>query len=422
MLKKMDRTLRRRLTAWMLSALAALLLSSEPMKQLCSLPDSILLTRGHGTPLSLSWPLDAELSGDAAALSSMDETLKDESHVYLTGQDEGAASLTVRLLGLLPFKRIPVSVQEERVLIPGGSAVGVAIRTQGVLVVGASDLGGSSASPARMAGLLPGDLIQAVDGTAVTSARGLSGMITSDETVVLTVLRDGEILSIPLKPVADPRDGVYRLGVWVRDSTAGIGTLSFYDPETGRFAALGHAITDIDTGMVLDVQEGEIAQSRITEIHKGERGAPGELVGEFSGSATLGEIKENSVYGIYGSAYEPMGNILYPEGIPVLSRDEVHLGAAQLLTTLDETGVHAYDCEIVRLARQDSPAQRSMVIRVTDPELLEKTGGIVQGMSGSPIIQDGRLAGAVTHVYVNDPTAGYGLYVDWMIDRADRVG
>ena len=420
MLKKWTRDSRRRLTGWLLSALALLLLTSEPVNAVVSFPDSIRLMRGHSASFALPGLVRADMDGSAAVLSSSDETLSGAlASVELAGQETGVSSLTLRLMGILPFKTVPVSVADEKILIPGGSPVGVAIRTQGVLVVGVSDLGGSTISPAREAGLKSGDLIQAVDGEPVTGARHLSSLITSGEAVVLTVLRDDQSISVPLTPVVDPRDGAYRLGAWVRDSTAGVGTLSFYDPETGRFGALGHAITDIDTGMVLDVQNGEIVESRITEIHRGEVGAPGELVGRFgSGSEALGSIDINGACGIYGQAYEPMTNSLYPDGLPILSRDEVHPGHAQILTTLDDSGPAAYDCEIVKLSHQGSASQRSILLEITDPALLEKTGGIVQGMSGSPIIQDGKLVGAVTHVLVNQPDTGYGIFIENMLDAA----
>ncbi len=416
MLKNWNPDLRRRAAGWLLSALTALLLTSEPVRGFTALPDSIRLTRGSGAPISLPSLLDADVQGDAAVLSSTDESIQS---LYLSARETGSASLTVRLMGLLPLKTIPVSVEEERILIPGGTPVGVAIRTEGVLVVGASDLGGATVSPAREAGLQPGDLICEVDGVPVEGSSHLSSLIAPGRPVILTIQRSGSAFSVPLSPVLDPRDGVYRLGAWVRDSTAGVGTLSFYDPATERFGALGHAITDVDTGQVLDVRNGEIVQSCIVEIRKGEIGEPGELVGQFgSASEALGQIEINGVCGIYGSAYQPIRNPLYPNGLPIAARDEIRTGPAQILTTLNDEGVRAYDCEITKIARQSSSLQRSMMLTVTDAELLSQTGGIVQGMSGSPIIQDGKLVGAVTHVLVNDPTRGYGIFIENMLDAA----
>jgi len=419
MIKKWTPDTRRRMTGWLLSALTALLLTSEPVQEFSSLPDSLRLTRGSSASFALPSLLEADVTGDAAALSSTDQALSD-SLLELSARKEGDASLTVSLMGMLPLKTIPVTVTEEHILIPGGMPVGVAIRTQGVLVVGASDLGGAEKSPAREAGLQPGDFICEADGIPVTDAAHLSSLISSGDPVILTIRRDDRIFSLPLTPAADPRDGVYRLGAWVRDSTAGVGTLSFYDPDTHRFGALGHAVTDIDTGLVLDVQNGEIVKSSIVEIHKGEIGEPGELVGQFgSASEPMGEIDINGGCGIYGDAYLPISNPLYPDGLPIASRDEIRVGSAQLLTTLDSNSLQAYDCEITKIARQSSSLQRSMMISITDEELLAKTGGIVQGMSGSPIIQDGKLVGAVTHVLVNDPTRGYGIFIENMLEAAE---
>ncbi len=419
MLKKMDRAARRRLCGWMLSAAAALLLTSQPIRELGQLPDSLRLMRGHSTSLPLSVLLEADIDSDSAVLSGMDETLSSNA-LTLCAEETGSTSITFKLMGFLPFKTIPVSVEEEKILIPGGFPVGVAIRTQGVLIVGASDLGGSTVSPARQAGLLPGDLICEVDGTAVKNSQHLSSLLSSGKEVLLTILRGDDEFTLPLTPVLDPRDGVYRLGAWVRDSTAGIGTLSFYDPETGRYGALGHAVTDVDTGQILNVQNGEIIESRITQIHRGESGAPGELIGQFGAdSESLGSIDTNGACGIYGDAFEDMICPLYPQGLPILSGDEVQVGSAQILTTLDDSGIHAYNCEITKVSRQSGQTQRNLILRITDEELLQKTGGIVQGMSGSPIIQDGKIVGAVTHVFVNDPTSGYGIFIENMLEAAE---
>jgi len=234
--------------------------------------------------------------------------------------------------------------------------------------------------------------------------------------VTLLVERAGERAEVEIMPAIDPRDKVYRLGIWVRDSTAGIGTLTFYDPDTGFFGALGHAITDVDTGIVLPVGYGGIYQSSVVDVNKGKRGEPGELLGQFFDADTqIGEIEKNTDFGVFGTTDLPLENALYPAGLPIGTRADIHIGEAEILTTLVDGEIHAYDCEILKLNDQDTANTRSMVLQITDPELLESTGGIVQGMSGSPIIQDGRIVGAVTHVFVNDPTQGYGVYIEWML-------
>ena len=204
------------------------------------------------------------------------------------------------------------------------------------------------------------------------------------------------------------------------DSTAGVGTLSFYgsvnEGEQPRYGALGHAITDADTQRMLTVSHGEIMLSDVVDVRKGAVGTPGELKGSFLREhRVLGDIQRNNQFGVYGDMSTPPEHPLYPDGLPIGRRDAVHAGSASILCTVGTEGMREYAVEIVEVARQSAPAQRSMILKVTDERLLERTGGIVQGMSGSPILQDGRIIGAVTHVFVNDPTMGYGLFIEWML-------
>lgn len=414
----------RRAFGWILAVLVVLLGMAPPVTQIRELPDSISLTKGYSSQWSFLLPIESEVSEeDQRVLSSTDQTLSDvESQVSLTGRRTGEARVQLKLMGLLPIKTVQVNVQPERLVVPGGQSIGVALKTQGVLVVGTSDLGGSVASPAREAGVRSGDLIERVNGVEVEDAKHLSSLINeAQDAAMLTVMRQNRQVELTIRPAYDDHDGVFRLGAWVRDSTAGVGTLSFYDPTTQKFGALGHPITDVDTGELLRVREGEILRSTVVKVRQGQKGDPGELMGQFlSDPTTLGRIYKNGEFGIYGDCVTPPINPLYPDGLPVSTRNEVKLGKATLLTTLDGGGVREFACEITRLNHQDSPSPRSMVIEVTDPELLSRTGGIVQGMSGSPILQDGRVVGCVTHVYVNDPTQGFGIYIDWMLEQCEN--
>ncbi len=304
---------------------------------------------------------------------------------------------------------------EAKTLVPGGRSIGVAVTTEGLVVIGASDIG-TIPSPARLAGLKPGDIITTVDGKKIGGVDELLAML-GDKSVKVTYTRNGEAHTATLTPAKDANDGKYKLGVWVRDSTAGIGTLTFYDPETGRYGALGHAVTDTDAGIVLPIEGGGIYENSIIDVKRGEEGTPGEIIGQFYDGGYLGTIDENTDFGIFGDAEGIMKNALYPNGIETADPDQVRTGKAKILTTVGDEGLTEYDAQIVRIEDQNSPATRSFTIRVTDKRLLDKTGGIVQGMSGSPVIQDGRLVGAVTHVYVNDPTMGYGVYIDWMLEN-----
>ena len=311
-----------------------------------------------------------------------------------------------------------VAALEQRMLIPGGKVVGIAIETDGLVLVGTSDLG-SAESPARQAGLKPGDVIVKVNGEDVGSSEELAQLLDAGETVQLEYRRDGESRTIEITPIADPRDGNAKIGAWVRSGTAGVGTISYIDPVSGEYAALGHPISDVDTGILLPVADGGIYECEIVRINRGSKGVPGELVGDFlTQDEALGTINRNTntgIYGIYNSA--DIDELLYPGGVPVGRKEDVHTGAAQIIADVDNE-VRAYDAEIEHIESLSSRDMRSMVLHITDPELIQKTGGIVQGMSGSPIIQDGKLVGAVTHVLVNDPTRGYGIFIENMLEAA----
>ena len=410
----------RRSMGWVATAFLMLTWFSPAQQALRTLPDSITLTQGQASTLRLG---GLSASGDALTVTaSGDETLARAGAVTVVAQSPGTTELLLSILGI-PVKRVEVQVSQDKRLIPGGQALGVAMRTQGVLVVGLSEAA-DGVCPAKECGLLPGDVIVSVNGQAIDTAESLTALTNAAGARPLSIAftREGQPRTATLTPHVDASTGTARIGAWVRDSTAGVGTLSFYDPDTGRYAALGHAITDGDTGAVLTVSEGQVLRASIVAVQRGKSGTPGELKGSFlREKETLGDIRSNTILGVYGTLDAPAVNPLYPDGLPIGLRDTVHTGAASILSTVDGGGVQEYAIEIVRVNPQSAPAPKSMVIRVTDPRLLEKTGGIVQGMSGSPIIQDGRIVGAVTHVFVGDPQQGYGLYVDWMLQEASAI-
>lgn len=305
-----------------------------------------------------------------------------------------------------------------RILIPGGSAVGVAIRTAGVLIVGLGEGAG------MQAGLRAGDVLQSVNGVPLSSADILTEAVSAagGQPISLNVERDGRQRQLVVTPQFDEQTQSYRLGVWVRDSTAGVGTLTYYDQPNNVYGALGHAITDSDTGSLLTVGQGSLLRAEIVDVRKGQRGAPGELRGSFlREQVRLGTVVKNTPYGIYGQMEAQPAPSLYPDGLPVASRSQVHTGAATIISTVNGEEAQEYAIEITQVSRQNSPAQKSLVLRVTDERLLASTGGIVQGMSGSPILQDGFIVGAVTHVFVSDPTQGYGVFIDWMLNQSDML-
>ena len=397
----------RKAAGMLLLTVTAWVLFSPTAQALRRLPDAFRLAVGQ------SYRVDMGI----AALSSTDETLLSLEGNQLYGKALGETEVTINLFGLLPIRRMRVNVEEDITLIPGGHAVGIALATQGVMVVGVSDVAGQS--PAQAAGLKAGDVIETVNGQAVQSGEALIAMVEKSNGSAMEIgfRRDGVLRSARLFPQPDGASGSWRIGAWVRDSTAGVGTLSYYNPASQNYGALGHAVLDADTAKLLSVRTGALMAADVVGIKRGQKGAPGELRGSFLRSQkVLGDIQQNTLLGLYGRAAQPFHNPLYPDGLPVGYQESVEVGPAQILSTVDENGIRTYDIEIVQISRQLSPSQKSMVIHVTDPDLLEKTGGIVQGMSGSPILQNGRIIGAVTHVFVDDPTHGYGIFIEWMLE------
>ncbi len=306
-------------------------------------------------------------------------------------------------------------------LIPCGTPFGIKMLTDGVVVTDFGYVNGeiSQTSPAEAAGIHTGDVITAVNGTEVSDSAALSAAVQENpEECRLCVLRDGESLELTASPVRSPEDGLYKLGLWTRDSCAGIGTMTFYDPETGIYGGLGHAVSDISTGLRLPLLKGEITAVSITDVLKGSSGSPGELCGAFVSDTKTGTVEVNSDCGVFGrSEITP----ILSDPVEIAYSNEVEKGKASILTTVAGMMPEEYEIEIVKIDRGSGSSARNMTIRVTDEELLRRTGGIVQGMSGSPILQNGRLIGAVTHVLVNDSAMGYAVFIENMCAEADEL-
>ena len=326
-------------------------------------------------------------------------------------------SVDAKLFNVIPIKSVDVSVVPKKYLIPSGEAIGVKLYTDGVLVVGISDVTdsfGNISQPAKDAGIIMGDRILSVNGEQIENIDDFTDKINeAGEKAVLEIAREDQKFSVELMP-SHSKDGGYKVGLWVRDSTAGIGTLTFYNPENRTFSALGHGICDSDTKGLMTVRKGSINACRIRSVIKGERGIAGELAGDFSG-IEIGEITKNTHAGICGN----VGSIPQEEPIPMASRFEVKKGTAEILCDVDGSGPRRYKIEITRIQKgQDG---KNLVLKVIDDRLINKTGGIVQGMSGSPIIQNDKLVGAVTHVFVNDPMRGYGIFIENMLAEAEKI-
>lgn len=311
-------------------------------------------------------------------------------------------------LGAIPIKPAQVTPTERPELIPCGTPFGIRLRSDGVMVVSVT-----KNSPAERAGIKSGDVITEVNGTQILTNSDISGALDENSTVLLT--RGDSSLALSVQPFYDP-DGGLKIGAWVRDSAAGIGTLTFCDPKTRSFGGLGHAVNEETTGARVPLSSGEITAAEIFDIVKGEHGAAGELCGVILPDETAGILAANTAVGVFGELCE----LPCREPVPMAFRQEVCCGAATILTTIDGGAPREYSIEIERVNLLGINGSKGMVIRITDPELLEATGGIVRGMSGSPILQNGRLAGAVTHVLINDPERGYAVFAQSMFEEMER--
>ena len=331
-------------------------------------------------------------------------------------------SIKVNLLGLIPIKSVAVNKVDDIEVIPGGTSVGVRLSSQGVLVVGYSDVEINKQkveSPSKLAGIEIGDIIINVNGKNVENTKSLIQLIkaSNNDTANLTIIRNNQTIEKQIKIVSDGDEA--KIGLWIRDTTAGVGTLTFIDSNSGVFGALGHPVTDSDTNQLFNIKEGELLDSSIMSIRKGENGSPGELKGIFiDGENSIGKIEKNTECGIFGTYKDKSNSRFKNNKVKVGFRDEITLGKASIITTIDDQGPKEYEVEIIKLFQQKEAGPKSMLIKVTDSRLLEKTGGIVQGMSGSPIMQNGKIIGAVTHVLINKPDVGYGIYIDWMLENA----
>lgn len=328
----------------------------------------------------------------------------------------------LKLLGIIPIKIINIQEVDEPMLVPCGNPFGIKLLTDGVIAVEVSGFETASGfrSPAADAGIKTGDIIKTVNGKKVMSNEEIEKIISESggKSLSFNLIRDGKNLILNVNPELCSADGSYRAGLWVRDSSAGIGTVTFYDPETGVFAGLGHPVCDVDTGSILPLSEGEVVDVSVNGVKRGAAGAPGELMGNFSSLEAIGTLEMNCADGLYGvmSSFSSCN-----EAVPLGMRQEIETGEAYIYTTVSGTQPKMYKIVIEKIDLHNTKGSKNMIIRVTDKELLEKSGGIVQGMSGSPIIQNGKLVGAVTHVFVNNPAKGYAIFADTMYECSEKV-
>ncbi|AIS52390.1 SpoIVB peptidase [Thermoanaerobacter kivui] len=401
------------------------------IRNISQTPSNFKFFEGEKASYNFNLPVKVSFNTDKKGILKINETddqtvLNLKEPITIEAVNTGTVNVDFKLFGIFPIKHVSIDIVPAIKVIPGGQAIGVKLNTKGALVVGYSEIIGEDGkvyNPYREGKIQIGDIILEVNGVEIKQAEDITKIANEQKRKALNlkINRKNNIFYTTIHPVKSKEDKQYRIGLWVRDHTAGIGTLTFYYPRSKMYGALGHAITDVDTGHVLSVENGEIMNSRITSIDQGRRSKPGELKGIFLEEVdTIGNILKNTEFGIYGNMYKDYKNELYDE-IPIAYQSQIREGPAKILATVDNNGIQQFDVQIVKKAYQETPSQKSMIIKIVDKDLLKKTGGIIQGMSGSPIIQDGKLVGAVTHVFVNDPTKGYAVYAEWMINEMNNL-
>jgi len=389
-----------------------------------NIPSEMKLLLGQKEEFDFSVPMEASIFGEetAGVLYINQKPLSEEvididlqNPFSVSSESLGKYEVLLKLFGIIPIKEISVEVIEELEVIPGGDVIGLQIETDGILVLGTGEVtlkDGTKAEPAK--GILKsGDYIVGIDGKIGITREEFINSIGVEQ-INLTVNRNGRLISLPIQPVQD-YSGKYKLGAWIRTDAQGIGTIT-YITSNGKFGALGHGITDVDTGLLMEIGCGTLFDAEVLSVVKGKNGTPGELIGIIrqTGISRIGEIKENCAKGIYGEM--KLGMVHGEDAVPIALKQDIELGPATILCQVDSE-VREYEIEIERVELGRTNDNKGLVIKITDEALLKKTGGIVQGMSGSPILQNGKLIGAVTHVLVNDPTRGYGIFIENMLEH-----
>lgn len=371
------------------------------------IPDKIVLLEGEEIKIKKLYGISFEAS-------------ENESKEVWKNQITENKKINVNLLGNIKVKEVSVTVYPKIKVIPTGNLIGLKLYTNGVLIIGMTEIKneeGIMKKPYESLDIKEGDTILELGGEEIDSSKTLQNIINNSKgnTLEIKYVQNGEIKTGKITP-AKISENEYKIGLWVRDSASGVGTMSFYDPETKKFAALGHGISDADTTELLNIEKGEMVNSKIINITKGQKGFPGEIKGSISKEASIGEVTQNTNFGIFGSlSSEPQTLKKYTSGIEIALRSEIQTGKATILSTIENNQIEEFEIEITEIYEENNTDNKSMKIRISDEKLLEKTGGIICGMSGSPIIQNNKVIGVLTNVLVSDPSIGYGVFADIMI-------
>lgn len=389
------------------------------------LPNSVIIFEGEELNLKTVVGLKIKRANDTnmpvIQASNLGES--EQSSKYETA---GTFELNLNLFGTIPVKEIDVNVIPKTKVVPMGNLIGAKLYTSGVLVVGMSEIQGDDQQkhkPYEGSGIEEGDMIVEMDSKKIANTDELVETVNSSKGKVIQIkyVRNDETITTSIQPIKS-EDDEYKLGLWVRDAAAGVGTLTFYEPSTGKFAALGHGIVDVDTGDIINIANGELVTSNLVAIKKGEKGTPGEIKGSIDSGVTIGNISKNTNFGVFGLVSNKNNlNLNGAKEYEVALRSEIQTGEAEIICELENGKKEQYKIEISKIYTSNNYDNKSMMIKITDERLLQKTGGIIQGMSGSPIIQNGKFVGAITNVLVSDPTTGYAIFGDLMVKQMKSV-
>lgn len=384
------------------------------------IPSNIVVFEGEKLSLNTLLGITLNLEND-------DGTVQAVSNINNTTINEaGRQKVSVNLFDNIEVKKLSVDVIPKTTVIPVGNVAGLKLYTSGVLVVGMTEIQGidnKKYKPFQNSGIEEGDRIISIDEASISTVEELTNKVNTSNGNKLDIeyVHGEETKRCSIVPV-QTSSTEYKLGLWVRDSAAGVGTVTFYEPSSKMFAALGHGITDIDTGDLINIASGKFVTSRILNVVKGKSGEPGKIQGSIENGQEIGEIYKNSIFGVYGRVDNLSAlNLNYSNELEVALREEIKTGEASIICSLDNQTAKEYKIEIEKIYLDNNYDNKSMKIKVTDEELIQKTGGIIQGMSGAPIIQNGKFVAAVTNVLVNSPTEGYAVFGDLMIKQMKAV-
>lgn len=414
----------KKLILYLILVFALSLILIQPILKFAFFPSEINLIAGTEHKFQFNIPAVATIHNtESTNININNEKVESIKNINLNepfsvlSEKEGSLDMKLSVMGI-PVRNVKLSVHPSIKLVPCGTAIGVRINTNGIMVLSVGSVKGEDKKNYEPCANLikAGDLILSANGKNINNKEELIKEIETlkNTNVDLQINRNGKILNQNIS-VVKGSDGLNKIGLWVRDSTQGIGTMTYYNPDTLEFGSLGHGIVDVDTKELMSVKDGKIMSSNIAAINKGEKGCPGELIGDIKTDKTIGSIRTNTNFGVYGKLDADNFKINPLNAIPIAMNSEITEGSAYILSNIEGNQVKKYNIMIESVNHFNTDTSKGMVIKITDDELLKKTNGIVQGMSGSPIIQNGKLIGAVTHVFVQEPEKGYGIFIENMI-------